>query len=125
MHIIESKTGEIKVNKTLIELAKTLNSKELTDNYFDNANEQIFRQLLKDDFEISVVGSDTVHSSIESLYSTDAEKDIWINKKNGKLVLGVLSYITSDGQVKTHKITQSIDLMNIAKDLGIDPDSNF
>ena len=125
MHIIESKTGEIKVNKTLIELAKTLNSKELTDNYFDNANEQIFRQLLKDDFEISIVGSDTVHSSIESLYSTDAEKDIWINKKNGKLVLGVLSYITPDGQVKTHKITQSIDLMNIAKDLGIDPDSNF
>jgi len=125
MHIIESKTGEIKVNKTLIELAKTLNSKELTDSYFDNANEQIFRQLLKDDFEINIVGSDTVHSSIESLYSTDAEKDIWINKKNGKLVLGVLSYITPDGQVKTHKITQSIDLMNIAKDLGIDPDSNF
>ena len=114
MHFINDK-GNISVNRTLVELNQILNSQELTDQYFDNANEQIFEQLIKDDFQVELNNEDV---NFDSLY-TAKQKDTWFNKKNGKLVLGVITYTTPNGQVKTKQISSGSDLIPIAKELGL------
>ena len=114
MHFINDK-GNISVNRTLVELNQILNSQELTDQYFDNANEQIFEQLIKDDFQVELNNENV---NFDSLY-TAKQKDTWFNKKNGKLVLGVITYTTPNGQVKTKQISSSSDLIPIAKELGL------
>ena len=114
MHYIDDE-GELAVNRTLVELTKILNSQDLTNQYFDNANEQVFEQLIKDDFEIDTRNEDV---NFKSLY-TDKQQKTWIDKEKGKLVLGIITYTTPQGVVKTKKITSSVDLIPIAKELGL------
>ena len=122
IHITGKK--DISINKTLVELSKVLSSKEKTDEYFDQANEQIFKQLLKDDFQITTNKPESVRSKLKSLYN-NSEQSEWFNEQNGKVVLGIISYINASGQLVNKKITQNTDLITIAEDLGIDPNSNF
>ena len=114
MHFIND-GGDLDINKTLIELNKILNSQDLTDQYFDNANNQVFEQLIKDDFQIE---TNNENVNFDSLY-TEKQRDTWINKQNGKLVLGIITYTTPDGKVKTRRVTSNVDLIPVAKDLGL------
>ena len=114
MHYIDDE-GELAVNRTLVELTKILNSQDLTNQYFDNANEQVFEQLIKDGFEIDTRNEDV---NFKSLY-TDKQQKTWIDKEKGKLVLGIITYTTPQGLVKTKKITSSVDLIPVAKELGL------
>ena len=65
MHFIND-GGDLDINKTLIELNKILNSQDLTDQYFDNANNQVFEQLIKDDFQIE---TNNENVNFDSLYT--------------------------------------------------------
>jgi hypothetical protein len=77
MHVI-GKT-DIAINKTLVGVSEILSSKEKTDAYFDQANEQVFKQLLKDEFQITTNKIDSVGAKLRGLYSED-EQSYWFNE---------------------------------------------